>query len=81
MRACIEGKPPPSAVERHAEDKVIPAIEAFAKRYPREILESIDWAMQVSPEKRPEQAGELRDAMLGRIPVPKHQPSEQQEVG
>ena len=81
MRACIEGKPSPSAVERHAEDKVIPAIEAFAKRYPREILESIDWAMQVSPEKRPEQAGELRDAMLGRIPVPKPQPSEQQEVG
>jgi len=74
MRACIEGKPPPSAVERHAKDKLVPAVEAFGKRYPREILESIDWAMRISAEHRPQTAGELRDALLGRIPVPKPAP-------
>lgn len=71
MRACIEGKPPPSAVERHAKDTLHPAVESFGRHYPREILESIDWAMRVDPENRPNSAGELRDALLGRIPVPK----------
>ena len=42
MRACIEGKPPPSAVERHAKDELLPAIECFGEQYPREILESIE---------------------------------------
>lgn len=71
MRACIEGKPPPSAVERHAKDSLLPAVEAFGRHYPREILESIDWAMRVDPMQRPRSAGELRDALLGRIHVPK----------
>lgn len=71
MRACIEGKPPPSAVERHAKNELVPAIECFGGHYPREILESIDWAMQIDAKNRPESAAELRDALLGRIPVPK----------
>lgn len=71
MRACIEGKPPPSAVERHANDTLLPAVESFGKRYPREILESIDWAMELDAQNRPPTAGALRDVLLGRIPVPK----------
>ncbi|MCB1785063.1 MAG: serine/threonine protein kinase [Chromatiaceae bacterium] len=71
MRACIEGKPPPSAVERHAQDSLVPAVEAFGARYPHEILESIDWAMQIEYANRPQTAAELRDALLGRTPVPK----------
>lgn len=71
MRACIEGKPPPTAVERHAQDLLLPAVEAFGRRYPREILESIDWAMQLDAGDRPQSAAVLRDALLGRIPVPR----------
>ncbi|MBT8051846.1 MAG: serine/threonine protein kinase, partial [Gammaproteobacteria bacterium] len=71
MRACIEGKPPPSAVERHAKDELKSAIECFGEHYPREVLESIDWAMQVDAANRPRTAAELRDALLGRIPAPK----------
>jgi serine/threonine protein kinase len=71
MRACIEGKPPPSAVERHANDKLVPAVEAFGSHYPREVLESIDWAMQLQSDRRPSSAGQLRDALLGRIRVPR----------
>lgn len=71
MRACIEGKPPPSAVERHANDTLLPAVEAFERHYPREILESIDWAMQIEPGARPRTAGALRDALLGRAAVPR----------
>ena len=71
MRACIEGKPPPSAVERHAKDTLEPATERYGMRYPLEILESIDWAMQVDSALRPQTAGDLRDALLGRTPVPR----------
>jgi serine/threonine protein kinase len=81
MRACIEGKPPPSAVERHAKDALPPAVEAFDRQYPREILESIDWAMQVDAQHRPSSAGELRNALLGRTRVPKQLPAEGQEAG
>lgn len=71
MRACIEGKPPPSAVERHARDTLVPALEAFGNRYPREILEAIDWSMQINAAHRPQTAAELRDALIGRIPIPR----------
>jgi hypothetical protein len=64
MRTCIEGRPPPSAVERHANDTLLPAVEAFGRRYPRHILEAIDSAMEIDPSKRPQSAGLLRDALL-----------------
>lgn len=70
VRACIEGKPPPSSVERHAEDKLEPATELFGRRYPAHILQAVDWAMQVDAEKRPQSALEMRQALLGEIPVP-----------
>jgi serine/threonine protein kinase len=81
MRACIEGRPPPTAVERHAKDGLVPAVEAFGRRYPREILESIDWAMQVDAERRPRSAAELRDALLGRKRAPRHLAGARQEAG
>ena len=81
MRACIEGKPPPSAVERHAKDELVPAIQCFGDRYPREILESIDWAMQLDAAQRPKTAAELRDALLGRIPVPRPPATSRRRAG
>ena len=71
MRACIAGKPPPTAADRHAKDDPKSAIECFGEHYPREVLESIDWAMQIDAANRPRTAAELRDALLGRIPAPK----------
>lgn len=64
MRACIEGKPPPPSLERHAEDKLTPAVELFANRYPPELLRAIDWAMAVDAKARPRTASELRAALL-----------------
>ena len=72
IRACMEGKPPPSAVERHAKECLQPAVELFAKRYPKHILESVDWAMRINAADRPQSAQEMRQALLGEIPVPKH---------
>jgi serine/threonine protein kinase len=63
MRACIEGKSPPSAVERHAKDVMQPVTKIFAGRYPRYLLEVIDWAMEVDPLLRPQNAGEMLQAI------------------
>ena len=72
IRACIEGKPPPSAVERHAQDTLEPSVDLFSKRYPRHVLEAVDWAMRIDAEKRPQSALEMRQALLGEIPTPQH---------
>lgn len=69
MRACIEGKSPPSAVERHANETLKPAAELFGRRYPENILETIDWAMRIEPKERPQTALEMRRALLGEIPT------------
>jgi serine/threonine protein kinase len=64
MRACIEGKPPPTAVERHAKDTLRPMTELYKRRYPAYLLEVIDWAMEVDPLLRPQNAGDMLQAIL-----------------
>lgn len=63
MRACIDGKSPPSAVERHAKDLMRPAAITFKKRYPAYLLEIIDWAMEIDPLLRPQNAGDMLQAI------------------
>lgn len=63
MRTCIEGKPPPTATERHANDTLVPAAEAFSTRYPRHILTAIDRAMEVDPQKRIQSAAMFLKAL------------------
>lgn len=63
MRACIEGKSPPSAIDRHAKDKMQPAVKLFKRDYPRYLLEIIDWTMEVDPLLRPQDAKELKNAL------------------
>ncbi|MCP5416105.1 MAG: serine/threonine protein kinase [Chromatiaceae bacterium] len=64
MRACIDGKSPPSAIERHANDRMRPAVLEFKRHYPKYLLEIVDWAMEVDPLLRPQGAAELREALL-----------------
>jgi len=64
MRACIDGKSPQSAVERHAKDNMRPAAVAFKKRYPAYLLEIIDWAMEIDPLLRPQNAGDMLQALI-----------------
>ena len=67
MRACIEGRPPPSAVKRHARDEMRSASSAFKRHYPEYLLRVIDWAMEVDPLLRPQNAGAMLEAlMIGR---------------
>jgi hypothetical protein len=65
MRTCLDGRPPPSAIERINDPKaLLPAAQVHGDRYPRWLLEAIDWAMALAPLDRPQAASELRDVLL-----------------
>ncbi|MEI6414636.1 MAG: serine/threonine-protein kinase [Pseudomonadota bacterium] len=63
MRTCIAGRPPASAIERHANDRLRPATEQFQRGYPAHLLAAIDWALRMDPRDRPQNAGELLTAL------------------
>jgi len=62
MRACIEGKAPPKAPDRQITDKMKPASIAFKRKYTPELLEAIDWAMEVDPMLRPQNVDQFLNA-------------------
>ena len=71
IRTCIEGKPPPTSIERRTRDSLIPAKLQFNNRYPPGLLAAIDRAMEMDPTKRPKDAGELLQPLrqlAGEIP-------------
>jgi serine/threonine protein kinase len=70
MRACIEGKPPLAAKDRHERDTLKSARSAFRKRYSDSLLAAIDWAMEVDPMLRPQNAADFRKALLAEDPQP-----------
>ncbi|MCK5386553.1 MAG: serine/threonine protein kinase, partial [Gammaproteobacteria bacterium] len=59
IRACIEGTPPPPSPKRREKDTMRPAVNAFKKKYSTELLETIDWAMEVDPMLRPQKVESL----------------------
>jgi serine/threonine protein kinase len=61
MRACIDGTPPPSSPKRREKDTMRPAVNAFKKKYSAELLEAMDWAMEVDPMIRPQKVEQLLD--------------------
>lgn len=71
IRACIEARAPITAIERHANDTMIPAVKALKDRYPDYLLECIDWSMEMDSQKRPQHAGELLAAIQGKRGRPK----------
>lgn len=65
MRTCLDGKAPPTSIERHAKDTLKPAAIVFKQRYPMHMLEAIDWSMEIEARQRPQNAHELLQAFLG----------------
>ncbi len=69
---CISGKRPVSSIERHqavlryAPDPLPPATEVGNGRYSAYILESIDWALRIHGNERPQSARDLQDALMGK---------------
>ena len=72
MYRCISGKKPDDALERYQAvlkyqvDPLTPAVKAGRNGYQKQVLECIDWAMQVYSRDRPQSAREMQDALMGR---------------
>jgi WD40 repeat protein len=72
LHRCIAGKRPVSSIERHQAvlryepDPLPPATELGNGRYSAYILESIDWALRIHANERPQSARDLQDALMGK---------------
>jgi len=64
MYNAITGDSPPAATRRVMKDPMIPAVKIGAGRYSRSLLLSIDWALQLSEEDRPQTVDQWREKML-----------------
>jgi len=73
MYRCITGKRPDSSVDRYQAvlkytvDPLTPATKLGKNRYQQNLLECIDWAMQIHAQDRPRSARELQDALMGKL--------------
>lgn len=70
MYRCVSGKRPVKALERYQAiltyrvDPLTPAIIAGKDHYSSQLLECIDWALQVYPRDRPQSVREFQDRLL-----------------
>jgi len=63
MRACLDGKTPLPAPERVEQDTLPAAAMAYKNKYSAALLDAIDWAMQIEPDKRPQSVAEFKQIL------------------
>jgi len=68
MYACLSRATPQAANTRRQGDAVAPAKQAWAGKYAADLLEIIDWTMQLDHLKRPQSVLALQKALLGEAP-------------
>jgi serine/threonine protein kinase len=68
MYACLSRATPQAANTRRQGDAVAPAKQAWAGKYAADLLEIIDWTMQLDHLKRPQSVLALQKALLGESP-------------
>lgn len=65
MYACFAGAAPQPANERLEKDLMVPARQAWSGKYAAELLEIVDWCLQLVHLKRPQSVLALQKALLG----------------
>jgi serine/threonine protein kinase len=65
MYACFAGLAPPPAEARLREDALVPASRAFEGKYARELLETVDWCLELDHLRRPQSVLALQKVLLG----------------
>lgn len=68
MYACFAAAAPQSADARVENDLLVPAGRAFAGSYAPELLEIVDWCLQLDHLRRPQSVLALQKALLGEKP-------------
>jgi serine/threonine protein kinase len=62
--ACIAGAAPQAADQRVDKDRYVSATKLFGKRYSDQLLETIDWCLQLDHMKRPQSVLALQKVLL-----------------
>lgn len=65
LYTCLSAASPPRADERMHKDELAPARRAFAGKCSEELLEIIDWCLQLDHNDRPQSVFELQKALRG----------------
>lgn len=69
MFACLSGMAPQAADQRLEKDRMQPVAKTFKGRYSRELLEIIDWCLELDYLKRPQSVFSLQKAIVeNRVP-------------
>lgn len=64
MYQAISGNTPPAATRRVMKDPMTPSIKIGNGKYKENLLEAIDWALQLNEEDRPQTVDQWRDKMF-----------------
>jgi hypothetical protein len=73
LHFIVTGKPPMPAAARAVHDELQPLGAAggpHAGSFPPALLKTIDWALAVRPNERPQSVAQLREALAGRLQPP-----------
>jgi serine/threonine protein kinase len=68
LYACVTAQVPPAAEERMEKDRIVPARRAAAGRFSAELLDTVDWCLQMNHLERPQSVFALQKALLGEKP-------------
>ncbi len=80
MYCAISGETPPAATRRVMKDPIVPAIKRGKNKYNSLLLKTIDWALELSEEDRPQSVEEWREKILAST-LPTTTPSIKKEPG
>ncbi len=67
---AVSGEAPPDVIERTRQDPMRPASEVCRGKYSEPLLNSIDWALSVEEETRPQDVASWRKSMTGEVTPP-----------
>ena len=68
MYACLAAAAPPSAAARLQKDVLEPASRAFAGKFAGDLLQIVDWCLELDHLRRPQSVRALQKALLGSTP-------------
>ena len=63
--ACLAGAPPQSGDQRLEKDRYVSATRLWQGKYSVEMLETIDWCLDLDPLKRPQSVFALQKVLVG----------------
>lgn len=64
LYACVVGNAPKRADERTQEDTLVPVSRTHASRYSEQLLQTIDWCLQLDPLERPQSVYSLQKTLM-----------------